>query len=154
MTEFKPPASSKSHFHNLLNETDQDILELPMPSETLIAKHKRRSMAPQERWTTAVTKKQLTCRGKVRYKRLCVALRDADQIMQNVSLMFECMTVYVCRSCTKSKKSPVFHKGHDRRMPKHQRSAYAESSRRRARERQSMTIGPPDGEKDTATRII
>ena len=143
MTNYKPSTSNESNFRDLLDQTDEEYL---LPRKAFITIRKSKSKVPQERRTTAVTKKQPSCRGKVRYRRLCVALRDADQVMQDVSLMFEVMHVYICPSCTKSKRSLVFHKGHARRMHPAKALAYAESSRRRARERANKT--------NTATPII
>jgi len=133
MTNYNKSSNDESNFRDLLDQTYEKYF---LPRKAFIAIRKNRSKVRQKGRTISVSKKQPSCQGKIRYTRICSAVKDADKFVQDIALMFDPMHVYTCRSCTaKSKGILVFHKGHARNMLPSKALIYAESARNRAQER-------------------
>ena len=114
------------------------ITDSPLPSEMLIPMGSRRRN-PRMRVTSIGIGGSAPCDGKVCYQLFCQAIRDADQVMFDIGLMFEPMTVYACPICSEPRngkfRSPIYHKGHDRRMDQASVEIYSIASRKRAWDR-------------------
>jgi hypothetical protein len=109
-----------------------DTEEVPKNVTPVIPRRIRRNNrhGPQ----SVVFKVVKSCDWKVHYNHFCRAIRDADRVMEEVTLLFDPMTVYRCG------KHGGFHKGHNRFMNPNAVEVYATAARDRERGRSTTSL--------------